>query len=51
MIMKIWIDPAIALGHHTYRIDGWSIALIVSAQVKDMFVQHHVSGVEFDPVT
>lgn len=50
MIAKLKIDPALAKGHHIFRVAGWPIALIASEEVKDLLEARRVSGLKYDRV-
>ncbi len=50
MISKLVLDRDRAEGHHFFRLEGWSVALIVSDVVKKAFEKARVSGVAFKEV-
>jgi hypothetical protein len=49
-IYKLVVDTGILESHHLFRVEGWEIALIASEQVKRMFEQTGVTGVDFQEV-
>lgn len=51
MISELWIKPSIAAGHHFFRIAGWPIALIASAQMKADLESSQPTGISFTPVS
>jgi hypothetical protein len=50
IIRGLRIDPAAAQGHHIFRVAGWSLALIVSEEVKRFFEAWNISGLEYRQV-
>jgi hypothetical protein len=47
MFVDLKIDPAIARGHHIFRLAGWEIALIASEKVKRLFEARKVTGLGY----
>lgn len=47
MFSKLQIDPERARGRHIFRLDGWRIALVVSQDVVELFIQLQVTGASF----
>ncbi|SFR71262.1 hypothetical protein SAMN05428960_0358 [Mitsuaria sp. PDC51] len=50
MVVGLKIDANRAAGHHIFRVAGWSIALIVSEDVKKLFENAGLSGVVYQRV-
>jgi hypothetical protein len=48
-IMNLRIDRTPAHGLHVFRVDGWEIALIISADLRKELMQREVSGVRYEP--
>jgi hypothetical protein len=46
-VYKLRIDPARAAGHAIFRIAEWSVAVIISEDVKNLFERLNVSGVKY----
>jgi len=49
-IFGLKIDPAIADGHHIFRIKDWPIVLIASGEVKRLLEDWKITGVGFERV-
>lgn len=50
-IYGLTIDPELARGHKIFRVRGWLVALIVSAEVRELLGMMNISGIRFDSVS
>jgi hypothetical protein len=50
-VNPLFIDPDRVGDHQIFRVEGWTLPVIVSEQVKRALEQAHVSGILFKPVT
>ena len=50
MVAKLKIDPALADGHHLFRVAGWPLALVASQEMKSFFEAKGLSGVMYERV-
>jgi hypothetical protein len=45
------IDPARAAGHDLFRVKGWLVGLVCSERIRDLLVEHGVTGIRFTAVS
>lgn len=50
-ITRLRINPKMVNGLHVFRIEGWRIALIVSEELRTLFLETGITGVNFIKVT